>query len=125
MPAPLRILVVEDSRDSRELLCEMLDVLGHDAHGAATAEEGIALLDGPVIDVLIADIDIPGSSGVELARIALNNIPNIKIIFGSNYAFLVSDKTDFNFFLLPKPYAFNQLKYAIDTISGTIAPNLS
>jgi CheY-like chemotaxis protein len=125
MPTLLRILVVEDNPTLSELLCEMLALLGHEARRAATAEEGIAVLDALLFDVLLADINLAGASGIELAKIALQKIPSIKIIFASGYGFLVSDKTDFDFFLLPKPYALTQLKYALEAVSGTVAPDLS
>lgn len=120
---PLQALVVEDSPNSRELLCEMLAALGHEAHQAATAEEGIELIKNKRFDVLFADINLPGMSGIELARTATKIAPGIKIVFASGYGFLVTDKTDFHFFLLPKPYGLDQLSHTLDLVSAALRRN--
>jgi CheY-like chemotaxis protein len=120
MAAPLHVLVVEDSPNSRDLLCEMLAVLGYKAQTAATAEDGIALLKTTRFDVLFADINLPSVSGIDLAKTAITIVPDIKIVFASGYGFLLTDKTEFDFFLLPKPYGLEQLRYALDHVAGSL-----
>jgi CheY-like chemotaxis protein len=115
----LQFLVVEDNTNSRDLLCEMLSLLGHEAQAATTAEEGIELLKSRRFDVLFADINLPAMSGIELARTATTMIPDVKIIFASGFGFLVTDRTDFDFVLLPKPYNLAQLTHAIDNACET------
>jgi CheY-like chemotaxis protein len=110
----LRILVVEDHQNSRELLCEMISMLGHSAHCVATAEEALEPLAAKQFNVLIADINLPGMSGTALAERAVKIIPDMKVIFASGYGYLVADKTDFEFTLLPKPFDLTQLKHAIE-----------
>ena len=111
--APLHILVVEDHESSRELLCEMLSVLDNSSHCVATAEEAIEPLKSGKFNVLIADISLPGMSGIALAEMAAKIVPGLKIIFASGYAYLVTDKTDFQFTLLPKPFDLAQLRHAL------------
>jgi CheY-like chemotaxis protein len=115
----LQFLVVEDNANSRDLLCEMLSLLGHEAQAAATAEEGIELLRSTRFDVLFVDINLPAMSGIDLARTATTMIPGVRIIFASGYGFLVTDRTDFDFVLLPKPYNLAQLTHAIDNAFDT------
>jgi two-component SAPR family response regulator len=80
-----------------------------------TAEEAIEPLKSGKYDLLIADINLPGMSGIALAEMAVKIVPGMKIIFASGYGYLVTDKTDFNFTLLPKPFDLAQLKHAIDS----------
>jgi DNA-binding LytR/AlgR family response regulator len=94
----------------------MLALLGHEAHSATTAEEGIELLESVQFDVLFADINLPAMSGIELAKTATAIVPGIKVIFASGYGFLITDRTDFDFILLPKPYSLTQLADAIDGV---------
>lgn len=122
MATALNLLVVEDGRNSRDLLCEMLTVFGHAVHGVATAEEAIALLESTRFDVLFADINLPSVSGTELARTAVKLTPGIKIVFASGYGFLLCEKMDFDFFLLPKPYGLSQVKYALDHVGAVTNP---
>ena len=64
----LSILLVEDNDDGREMLAELLAVLGHDVVGVATAEDALLRLQDRAFDVLLTDVSLPGMDGVELAR---------------------------------------------------------
>ena len=66
--AGVRVLVVEDDEDSRDVLVAALDLSGADAIGVASAEAALAALDGTPADVLVADIAMPGTDGYELIR---------------------------------------------------------
>jgi CheY-like chemotaxis protein len=112
--SPLQILAVEDHQHSRDLLCEMLSILGHEVHCVESAEEAVGPLQTQKIDVLIADINLPGMSGTDLAALAVKQDPNIRIIFASGYGYLVADKVDFHFTLLPKPFDLSQLEHALN-----------
>lgn len=100
------VLVVEDNKDANDILCEMLRLLGHQVAGFLTAEEAVAVL--PNYDVLITDINLPGMSGIELARLAANAHPQMKIIFSSGAE--KPDGLQFSAQLLKKPYTFETLK---------------
>jgi CheY-like chemotaxis protein len=115
----LDVLVVEDHRDARDMLCDLLRLLGHDAHCVATGEEGATMLTNHRFDVLIADISLPGMSGFDLARMAIKTVPGIGIVFVSGFGYLIADKTDFPFVLLPKPYRMDQLKHALDQVRSS------
>src|SRR5262245_31468956 len=64
---PLRILVIEDNDDSREMLQVLLRLSGHVTEGAASGSEGVerALETRP--DVAIVDLGLPGLDGYEVA----------------------------------------------------------
>jgi PAS domain S-box-containing protein len=64
----LRILVVEDDADTRELIVETLQRSGATVVSAADASEALAALDQFVPDVMIGDIGLPGVDGFELMR---------------------------------------------------------
>ncbi len=62
----LRVLVVEDYALHRQLLCQQLALLGHQATAAATAQQALALWRSTPFDVVITDYRMPGMSGIEL-----------------------------------------------------------
>lgn len=65
-PTPLRgikVLVVEDDPDSRELLGELLQCEGAEVRLAPDASLGMAVLRQFVPDVLVSDIGLPGEDG--------------------------------------------------------------
>jgi len=63
-----RIVVIEDNRDSREVLCELLTRNGFDCRSADNGREGLALIDEFEPMAAIVDIGLPGIDGLELAR---------------------------------------------------------
>lgn len=112
--ASLRILVVEDNSDFLQILCDMLEELGHRPHGVSCAEDALAASRGRSFDALIADVQLPGMSGIELAQIMTASAPSIRIIFSSGFGYLLTDKLDFEFMVLHKPYFANQLRHAVE-----------
>src|SRR5690242_2592824 len=70
-PAPerLRVLVVEDYPDGRDLYAEYLAYAGYDVDVAATGEEAIALARECHPDVILMDLSLPVMSGFEATRI--------------------------------------------------------
>jgi signal transduction histidine kinase/ActR/RegA family two-component response regulator len=64
----LRVLVVEDEPDARELLATLLNRQGACVTATASAREALAHWDVGAWDVLIADIGLPGVNGYELMR---------------------------------------------------------
>lgn len=108
------VLVVEDDQDANRLVCDMIIALGYDVYSAATAEDALGLLRQKSFSCLVADISLPGMSGIELAQIATDMHPWLHVVFASGNAYLVADKTDFRFALLPKPYNLSQLRLAME-----------
>ncbi len=64
----LRVLVVDDESDARELVAAMLEGSGANVIGAASAKEGLNLLESWKPDVLIADIGMPIEDGYGLIK---------------------------------------------------------
>ena len=66
--AGTNIVVVDDDRDTRELLDSVLTSAGATVHLAETAEEGFQLCVEETPDALISDIAMPGTDGYSLMR---------------------------------------------------------
>ena len=64
----LRVLVVDDEADARELLGVILRGKGADVDAASSVAEGMALLEAEPPDVLVSDISMPEADGYELIR---------------------------------------------------------
>lgn len=62
------ILVVDDERLFRRMLCQKLTRSGFPCSEAASGEEALKLLDQKVYDVVVTDIRMQGISGIELLR---------------------------------------------------------
>jgi PAS domain S-box-containing protein len=64
----LRVLAVDDDRDSLELLRSVLDVQGALVTTAGSSTEALERLAEGSFDVLLSDIEMPGADGIELLR---------------------------------------------------------
>ena len=64
----LRILFVEDHRDTRHVLSNLLRHFGYEVDAAETHAHASLLLDTFDFDVLLCDIGLPDGDGCDLAR---------------------------------------------------------
>jgi len=64
----VRVMVVEDEADSREILSTMLREWGAQVTTALSAPEALSALAAEAPDVLVSDIGMPGMDGFELIR---------------------------------------------------------
>jgi PAS domain S-box-containing protein len=64
----LRVLIVDDEPDTRELIAVILGQRGVQVLEAASASEGLKLLKSARPDVIVADIGMPGEDGYALMR---------------------------------------------------------
>jgi PAS domain S-box-containing protein len=67
--AGLRILLVEDHDDTREIFEMILRHKGHLVESAATAEAALTLAGRQAFDIVISDLGLPDCSGTELMTI--------------------------------------------------------
>jgi signal transduction histidine kinase/ActR/RegA family two-component response regulator len=68
MLGKLKILVVEDDEDARDLLVTMLTQQGANVDQAGNCGEALARIERSAPDVLLSDIGLPGEDGYELIR---------------------------------------------------------
>ena len=69
MSEPIRILVVDDEADIREILSILLESRGYAVSCAANGNEAVSRIAAhPDTDLIIMDIMMPGLSGVEACR---------------------------------------------------------
>ncbi|MEH3122134.1 MAG: PAS domain-containing protein [Sphingomonas phyllosphaerae] len=114
-PAAARrtILLVEDDALIRSATAEVLQEAGHVVVDAASAEEAMAALQTAPIDVLVTDVHLPGTSGLELAGRAAELHPGVRIVVASGDIGAVEVAAP-NMHLLAKPYSARELLAVLD-----------
>lgn len=114
----LSILVVEDDAESREAICNLLAVLGHQVEGAQSAESALAALNEGHFEVLLTDVKLPGMSGLELAEQVGAQHSQVRVIISSGYGSLVEHNLPFTPVMLPKPFDLADLQEALRLVMG-------
>jgi CheY-like chemotaxis protein len=82
-----RVMVVEDDPDERAVLVEVMAELGFAVEQAPDAGVALALLDeGAEIELLVSDHQMPGMTGVELARVVSERHPGVRTLLLTAYS---------------------------------------
>ena len=64
----VRVLIVDDDQDARDLITRLLSDCGAEVRTAATAGEAMLLIDLETPDILVSDIGMPDVDGYELLK---------------------------------------------------------
>jgi CheY-like chemotaxis protein len=67
-PRPLRILLVEDHRDTREMYATFLEFEGMSVEGVDRGADALRLIEAQPPDLVVTDLHLPDTSGLDLAR---------------------------------------------------------
>ena len=102
------VLVVEDVPQVRATAVRIMKDLGCTVFDAYNGHQALKLLQAhPEIEVLFADVRMPGMSGTELAEVAQCLRPDLKIVLTSGYVGQEDIPTDIRF--VPKPWRAQDL----------------
>jgi signal transduction histidine kinase len=80
-----RVLIVDDARAIRTVLRRVLESAGYEVMDTADADGALDILQRNPVDVVLTDVQMPGRSGVELARLVVREFPGIKVIAMSGF----------------------------------------
>lgn len=107
------VLVVEDDPSVRLLVVEVLKDLGYSATEAIDGEKAILALGKDTrFDLMISDVGLPGMNGRQLAELAREIVPNLKVLFITGYAANATNKSAFlaeGMDMITKPFDLEQL----------------
>jgi DNA-binding NtrC family response regulator len=78
--AMARILVVDDQDDIREVVSEMLVLEGHEVRAVPNGRMGLEACSAESFDVVITDIIMPGSPGLDMILELRSRHPDVRIV---------------------------------------------
>jgi two-component system, cell cycle sensor histidine kinase and response regulator CckA len=124
------VLVVEDAKPLRDLICEALGTSGCTVLSARDAQEALSIINqrkGPV-DLLLTDVVMPGMNGPALAKQVRSLRPQTKILYMTGYSgeFIRADMLIPGVSFIQKPFtpadlALKLSKMLADKLSGNSA----
>jgi two-component system, cell cycle response regulator DivK len=92
-----RILVIEDQEDNRKIIRDLLSASGYESIEAIAGDQGLAMAEREVPDLILMDIQLPGIDGYEVTRRIKANaaLKHIPIIAVTSYALSGDDQKAF------------------------------
>jgi CheY-like chemotaxis protein len=63
------ILVVDDNLTNLKLACDILEMEGHHVERAVDAHDALCIVDTRPVDLILMDIELPGTDGLTLTRL--------------------------------------------------------
>src|SRR5499433_199508 len=115
MPKP-RILVIDDDAGVRESLRMTLEYDGYDVAGAATGQEGIALVEREAPDLVLLDVKMPGMDGLEVLdrlRAVNESLPVIVVSGHGTISTAVEATKKGAFDFIEKPFASDRVLVSV------------
>ncbi len=85
MPETPKILVVDDDPIILESLCEFLRLEGYQAVGTPDGQRALDMLAKDGFNLVISDVNMPGSDGFELLRLIKKQFPELVVILITGY----------------------------------------
>ncbi len=118
LPAGLRVLLIDDDADVRQVAAGLLDDLGCSVLHADSGQQALALLDaGAAVDVAMVDYAMPGMNGHQTIAAVRASRPGLKLLLATGYAdFAALAEDDVN--LLRKPFTAGELARALGAVVG-------
>ncbi|MBY2942402.1 response regulator [Rhizobium leguminosarum] len=109
----LKLLLVEDDAFIRMDTAELLQDLGYDVIEADSGERGVEILRHTIVDIIVADVGLPGMSGQAFAAKAREAFPSVGLVFATGNSSLPDANHLPGSVLLSKPFSSIALDQAV------------
>lgn len=104
---------MEDDAFIRMDTAEILQDLGYDVIEADSGERGVEILRHTIIDIIVADVGLPGMSGPAFAAKAREAFPSVGLVFATGNSSLPDANRFPGSVLLSKPFSSSALDQAV------------
>ncbi|WP_319778189.1 sigma-54 dependent transcriptional regulator [Maridesulfovibrio sp.] len=119
MTGKIKILAVDDSKSTLEVLKRNLESSGYEVFTSLRVDEALPLLEEYDIDIVITDFKMPQANGLDLIRHVRENHRDVEIMMITGYPSIsgaVEAIKDGAGEYLPKPFTAEELLSAMDRI---------
>jgi DNA-binding NtrC family response regulator len=114
---PMNVLIVDDELAVRETCATVAEQCGMKAISVATAEEALEVLEHSAIDILLTDLKLPRTNGVELLKLVHDLHPEVAAVVLTQYGTIESalevtrmGAVDY----VTKPFRIEELRFRLE-----------
>ena len=120
---PLNLLVVDDDGHIREVCRSVAAETGMKVLDVSTAEEALELLELSSVDILLTDLRLPGTSGLELLKRVTVTHPDVAVVMLTQYGTIDSavqatrmGAADY----VTKPFRVEELRARLEQVAHSV-----
>ena len=120
---PMNLLIVDDEQSIRETCATVSEQCGMKATAVATAEEALEVLEHSAIDIVLTDLKLPRSNGVELLKQVHDRHPEIAVVMLTQYGTIESavevtrlGAVDY----VTKPFRIEELRSRLERVARAV-----
>ena len=84
------VLVVDDEETARTYCADVLSELGFEAQAAESAKQALEMLESGQFDIVLADVRMPNTSGLDLLKTIQETYPDIDVVMMTGYGTVAS-----------------------------------
>ena len=113
----MKVMVIEDEDDIREIICEFLLILDVQYSEAANAKEACEILRNEKFDVIITDLKLSDISGIEIIKKVREIDKNTFIVACSGFSDEEAKAEALNAgaeYYIEKPFSFKEISAVLD-----------
>jgi CheY-like chemotaxis protein len=117
--APMVLMVVDDDLNASEMERAILEPAGYEVLRASSGRDVISRLEaGTAIDLLIADLNMPGMDGAEMVRRIRRTRPRLKVLYVTGFIDSLKDVRPLGATeaFLEKPITVDRLREAVSML---------
>lgn len=120
---PIRVLVVDDDEGHAQAVAESLSRVNCECRVAASGERGSALITSESWDVIVTDLRMGEIDGLEILRLAKEELPDAEVIVLTGHGSIASAVTAMQhgaYTYLTKPLDITELRSAVEKASARL-----
>ena len=111
-----KILIIDDEKEILDSLAEHFESIGWQVDSAENGAQGMAILSGKEFDVILTDIKMPGSAGIDVLRASKELYPDTEVIMMTGYKDIDKAIESLNlgaYAYLNKPFRLEEVEHKI------------
>src|SRR6266436_10053049 len=120
---PMNILIVDDEQSIREACATVSEQCGMKAFAVASAEEALEVLEHSAIDIVLTDLKLQQSNGIELLKQVHDQHPEVAVVVLTQYGSIESavevtrlGAVDY----VTKPFRIEELRSRLERVARAV-----